>query len=610
MCILPALFLVGCILLLQAGISYLNVLPYYCLAGVFLIQILAILIYRWNKDTIKLFTLSLNNFNSLSEGKIILDTAFGQSAISKEFNALQVKVTKYYSDLQEIALKIANGNLEISYQPKTSDDILGSTLVHLKDKLIKISEDEKAGSWSSNGIAEFVTLLREETDSIKLCNTVLSFIIKYVNANQGTIYLLDKNESGEELFTTAAMYAYGRKKHITQEILPGEGLIGQCYYEREIIFITDVPQNYIKITSGLGEALPRCIVLMPLLYNDELQGVIELASFQVWNDYEINFLKRIAEYLASTLSGLKVTQQTRKLLEKADHLNQELNNRSEEMRLNMEELRATQEEIERKNLEFTGLYLAVNQTMVTADITNDGIILKVNSNFSSLFELQVDSFEGKYLHEFLNSNNSDINFLKILDKVSKGESFEGVFLTNSLIDNKWISGTFSPMKDESQKVVRILFLATDISKEKKLQLDTMSQADELNKKMNEIEAERKKNLAILEGCVDGVLSFDSKGNVNFFNKAAEEIWGTNRNAVVGNHIKRLVPLEIEVSDTNTNVYYTNNESTRKELSVRTEVSFLSSKGESVDALMTLTSATLGNEVYFTCFVQNISVDLF
>jgi GAF domain-containing protein len=131
----------------------------------------------------------------------------------------------------------------------------------------------------------------------------------------------------------------------------GEGLVGQCYLERDIIFMTNIPKEYINITSGLGEATPNCLLIVPLIVNDKINGVMELASFKKFQEHEVEFIKKLAENIASIIDNAKVSEQTKSLLVQSIQQSEMMRAQEEEMRQNMEELVATQEEIQRKQIE-------------------------------------------------------------------------------------------------------------------------------------------------------------------------------------------------------------------------------------------------------------------
>ncbi len=139
-----------------------------------------------------------------------------------------------------------------------------------------------------------------------------------------------------------------------------EGLIGACAAERDAIILKEVRQDYIEITSGLGGSNPNYIIVVPLIFEDEVMGVIEIASLQVLKEHEVQFLKDIAKSIASTLHTVKINTLTAELLMKSKEQAEMMAAQEEEMRQNMEELQATQEEAARKTIELEGLVNALN----------------------------------------------------------------------------------------------------------------------------------------------------------------------------------------------------------------------------------------------------------
>ena len=146
-------------------------------------------------------------------------------------------------------------------------------------------------------------------------------------------------------------YAYDKKKHIHREVVKGQGLVGQCWQEEKRIYMTDVPSDYINITSGLGYSTPRCLLIIPLIFNGVTQGVIELASFKELENYELNFVEKVAKSIASALASVKVNSKTQVLLNRSEQLTKKMKVQEDEMRLNVEELRMTQEESQRREEE-------------------------------------------------------------------------------------------------------------------------------------------------------------------------------------------------------------------------------------------------------------------
>ncbi len=215
--------------------------------------------------------------------------------------------------------------------------ILEQTLQEVERR--RLEEEKRA--WVVNGIAQISVILRQEDNLHELYDQLIRAIVKYTEANQGGLYLVQgENEKYLEL---GAMYAYDKKKFIEQRIEIGQGLVGQCYLEKEKTILSEVPTSYIRITSGLGEATPRFICVVPLMVQDDVEGVLELASFAAFEDYKIEFLDKLGDAVAATLKNLKMNQQTREMLEISKQQAEEMRAQEEEMRQNMEEMEATQE---------------------------------------------------------------------------------------------------------------------------------------------------------------------------------------------------------------------------------------------------------------------------
>jgi PAS domain S-box-containing protein len=228
------------------------------------------------------------------------------------------------------------------------ENALIKQLTGLQQKLSAVAEEEKQRNWTAEGLAMFAQILRNNEENIeKLMNRLLSKIVTYIQANQGSLFVAEEQD-GRTVLEQVACYAYGRTKYFQQTILPGEGLLGQTFLEKETIFLTDVPSDYVSITSGLGEATPNCLVIVPLKVNEKVVGLLELASFYIFPPHVVEFLERLAENTASAIANVKIAQQTRKLLSETQQQTEMMKAQEEELRQNLEELQATQEEMLRK----------------------------------------------------------------------------------------------------------------------------------------------------------------------------------------------------------------------------------------------------------------------
>ena len=246
------------------------------------------------------------------------------------------RVNKLFSDIQA-------RNEEMEKQQEN----LMNTLEENK----RAAEEEDKRNWIANGVSEIGNLLRGDIND-DFYQKLTSSMVNFMKINQAGIYVVEEDDNEEKLIELKSCYAFDRNKSITKKIEIGEGLVGQCYLERERIFLKEVPPTYINITSGLGDATPTCILIVPLIHEENVEGIIELASFQVLHDHEIEFVEKLAESLASYVASNRINVKTKELLERFQQQSEELRAQEEEMRQNMEEMQATQEEIHRKEKEY------------------------------------------------------------------------------------------------------------------------------------------------------------------------------------------------------------------------------------------------------------------
>ncbi len=276
--------------------------------------------------------------------RVFSNDEIGEMAVATDNLVTGLKATTAF------AKNIGNGKYDSEFKPLSDHDVLGNALLNMRGNLSRVADEDKKRNWATEGIAKFGEILRSNNSDVqKLCDEIIGSLVKYLRANQGALYIIDETDTEEEkTMSMISCYAWDKKKFVNQKIHRGEGLAGQAWQEMDTIYITDVPQNYIKITSGLGDSNPTSILIMPLKVNDQIFGVVEIASFSKMADFEIDFVKKVAESIASTVSTVKVNERTQKLLTESQQMTEEMRAQEEEMRQNMEELQATQEGMKRQ----------------------------------------------------------------------------------------------------------------------------------------------------------------------------------------------------------------------------------------------------------------------
>jgi hypothetical protein len=311
-----------------------------------------LLAIRFSND-LTLNTLKIKyNIVELSEGHYPEETAVTSTDELGESQRALNNLIERLKTATRFAEKIGNGELSVEYDENYRNDVLAMALMAMHTKLKKTAEDDEKRNWATQGLAKFGELLRsQDQDLTRFSDSVLTFIVRYTKSNQGRLFLVD-DESEEKYLKLISAYAWDKKKHISQRINFGQGLTGQCWQEGEPIYMTDVPENYISISSGLGFANPRNIFILPLKLNEVTYGVLELASLKMVESYEREFILKLAISLSAAISTMSTNQKTRVLLATTQQQAEEMRAQEEEMRQNMEELSAIQEDMGRKEEEY------------------------------------------------------------------------------------------------------------------------------------------------------------------------------------------------------------------------------------------------------------------
>jgi len=222
-----------------------------------------------------------------------------------------------FSMYSKFANEIGEGNFDSKFTLLSNEDLLGNSLMQMRASLLQAREEEKIRQaenqkrqWATEGLTIFGNIIRANSGSINdLADKFLLKLITYINANQGGIFILNNDNKEDIYLEQIATIAYNKKKFLKKRIELDEGLLGACFLEKEQINLTKLPENYIEIKSGLGTANPTNLIVMPLIYEDISYGVIELASFKKFEEHEIDFIKKVSEGLAVSISTSGIIKQ-------------------------------------------------------------------------------------------------------------------------------------------------------------------------------------------------------------------------------------------------------------------------------------------------------------
>lgn len=461
------------------------------------------------------------------------------------------------------ASDIGEGNLNSEYKPSSDNDKLGVALLGMQKSLIKAKELEESqkisnrkSQWANEGMARFAEILRSNHDNLKeMSFNVIKNLVKSVDAIQGGIFVLNDDSEDTSFLEMTACFAYDRRKMLQKRVELEEGLVGRCFFEKQPILLKEMPKDYLEITSGLGHENPRNLLLVPLKLNEEVNGVIELASFNEFEEYQIHFIEKIAESIASTIISVRVNERTNSLLGRSQEQAEQMAAQEEEMRQNLEELQATQEELEKRARENDKINkdLEKEKYLLDALLKNipDFIYFKDEEcKFIRTSESMAPLFQMGSAAELIGKSDFDFHSAEHANKAFAEEQ-EIIKTGKMIIDNidhevwddgreQWVSSTKMPLVGANGKIVGMFGISKVITNIKQMEIEVQKQNDELKQNMARMEqvshlAEDTKNMytKILDNLPLKVFVKDSEGRLTVINDAVAKAHNMEASELLG-----------------------------------------------------------------------------
>src|SRR6185436_18205478 len=254
-------------------------------------------------------------------------------------NGLAANLTNQVRAIAEVSTAVTKGDLTRSITVEAQGEVaalkdnINEMILNLKDTTQKNTEQD----WLKTNLARFTRMLQGQRDMKTVAQMVLSELAPLVEAQQGVFYV-NNSDNGDSVMKLLGGYAYNKRKSLANEFHPGEGLVGQCMLEKERILVTDIPSNYVNISSGLGGARPNNIVVLPVLFEGEVKAVIELSTFQTFSDTHLTFLDQLTESIGIVLNTIEANTRTEDLLLQSQSLAAELQSQQDALKKTNEQL--------------------------------------------------------------------------------------------------------------------------------------------------------------------------------------------------------------------------------------------------------------------------------
>ena len=273
--------------------------------------------------------------------------------LTDNVNRLAANLTSQVRAIWEVAAAVIEGDLTRSITVEARGEVLGfkDTINQMITNLRDTTRTNTEQDWLKTNLAKFFALMQGQRSLQSLADQIMSELTPVVGAQHGAFYLAEPQNSHVVLALTST-YAYTKRKELSNRFVLGEGLVGQCALERKPIIVTDVPENYIETTSGLGKSSPRNIAVYPIFFEDQLRGVIELGSFHEFTSVQLAFLEQLMLSVGLAINLIGTSMRTEQLLQQLQGSNVELDRRRKEL-----EDRAIQLEIRKREIAHAGASL-------------------------------------------------------------------------------------------------------------------------------------------------------------------------------------------------------------------------------------------------------------
>ena len=449
--------------------------------------------------------------------------------LTDNVNQLAANLTSQVRAIGEVATAVTKGDLSRTITIEASGEVeeLKNNVNTMIKNLLTTTKVNEEQDWLKTNLTRFTKIMQGQRDLKNVTDMILSELAQVINAQHGVFYMTEK-ESDVQQLKLLSSYAFRERKNISDTFKPGEGLIGQCIFEKQRILLTQVPDGYIHIGSGLGEAKPLNIIVVPIIFEQEVLAVLELASFNPFTEIQLSFIDQLAESMGIVLNTMIATMRTEELLKDSQSMAEELESQQDKLQETNKELEKKASELEERNSEIENKNIEVEKSR--EELKDKAEQLEITSKYKSEFltnmshELRTPLNSIMLLSDLLAKNkdlkDKDVEYAETI----KASGNELLNLINDILDLSKIEAGAATIEISQQKLSDI------VDSLKKTYKQT---AEEKNLKYSSridpslpdsIVTDEKRLLQILKNLLSNAFKFTEKGSVTLNIARAVEGW--------------------------------------------------------------------------------------
>lgn len=501
-----------------------------------------------------------NLFKSLEKGKIpeIYSEKHNLPSSYPELNFVE-----NFKELQSFTEYLKEQDFSFNYVSWSEDDEIGENLIILNNRLreaqekaIEKSKEQEKLIWLNEGMAKFIEILKYQVIKIKdLAYKIISQIVEYINAHEGGFFILVE-ENNERFLDLLAAYAMHKEKLLTRRIDLGVGFVGRVALEKKTLFLTEIPDSYTKISTALGQGKPKSIVVLPLIFNDDIIGVIELSSFEVLSDLQLTFLERISENISANLAMWRASQQTADLLRESQEQAKIQKEQQKTLETHLNELENLREEGAQREIELNSIIKAVDTTALLVEYDKSGKITSANNRFLDTLQKTSEEIIGKHHKDITSMDVNSTEYQDFWSDLLEGKTKRFIESFNISENAIWLSQNYVPILDKDNNVFKVLNIAIDITENKILERQLRDQVREISKEARTVRKEQRKvrkereeflsketfYSAVISaaGNYVGHVEFSIDGSISFINETFANLIDVDAKLLIGKNIKDLI----------------------------------------------------------------------